>query len=259
MDLKSVRLSGMKAGEAEGLEPGQFEAYASTWTRTPDSYGDVVKAGAFRETIKAWKDSGQTLPILFGHDLADPFSNIGGAVDLKEDERGLLVRAQLDLENPKAAQVYRMLKGRRINQMSFAYDVLEDAIVELEETAPGQGKHTARELRKMALHEISVVPFGANADTEVLAVKALTAGLDGIKAGRVLSAKNLGALKELRESLNAAGTTLDSVIKAAGEDTDPDDEASSVAAGEDSAQAGKSSLDLRTKSALAMASFTASL
>ena len=252
MDLKSVTLTGIKAGENEGLEPGQFEAYASTWIKEPDSYGDIVRKGAFAETIREWKASGQTLPILFGHDLVDPFSNIGGAVDLKEDERGLLVRAQLDLENPKAAQVYRMLKGRRINQMSFAYDVLEDAIVELEEKAVGQGKRTARELRKMALHEISVVPFGANSDTEVLAVKALAAGIDGLKAGKVLSAKNL-------ESLIVARDSLTTVIKAAGEDNDSDDEASSAAASEDEAQAGKSSLDLRTKSALAMASFTASL
>ena len=252
MDLKSVTLTGIKAGENEGLEPGQFEAYASTWIKEPDSYGDIVRKGAFAETIREWKASGQTLPILFGHDLVDPFSNIGGAVDLKEDERGLLVRAQLDLENPKAAQVYRMLKGRRINQMSFAYDVLEDAIVELEEKAVGQGKRTARELRKMALHEISVVPFGANSDTEVLAVKALAAGIDGLKAGKVLSAKNL-------ESLIAARDSLTTVIKAAGQDTDSDDEASSAAAGEDGGQEPKSSLDLRTKSALAMASFISSL
>lgn len=252
MDLKSVTLTGIKAGENEGLEPGQFEAYASTWIKEPDSYGDIVRKGAFAETIREWKASGQTLPILFGHDLVDPFSNIGGAVDLKEDDRGLLVRAQLDLENPKAAQVYRMLKGRRINQMSFAYDVLEDAIVELEEKAVGQGKRTARELRKMTLHEISVVPFGANSDTEVLAVKALAAGIDGLKAGRVLSAKNL-------ESLIAARDSLTTVIKAAGEDNDSDDEASSAAAAEDEGQEPKSSVDARTKSALAMASFIASL
>lgn len=255
MDLKSVTLTGIKAGENEGLEPGQFEAYASTWTRTPDSYGDVVKAGAFAETIREWKDSGQTLPILFGHDLVDPFSNIGGAVDLKEDERGLLVRAQLDLENPKAAQVYRMLKGRRINQMSFAYDVLEDGIVEVPKAGVTQPMNnsdliTARELRKLAIHEISVVPFGANSDTEVLAVKALAAGIDGLKAGKVLSAKNL-------ESLIAARDSLAVVIKAAGQDPDSDDEASSAAESEDGGQEPKSSLDLRTKSALAMASFYA--
>lgn len=252
MDLKSVTLTGIKAGEAEGLEPGQFEAYASTWIKEPDSYGDIVRKGAFGETIREWKASGQTLPILFGHDLVDPFSNIGGAIDLKEDERGLLVRAQLDLENPKAMQVYRLLKGRRINQMSFAYDVLEDAIVELEEKSPGQGKRTARELRKMALHEISVVPFGANSDTEVLAVKALAAGIDGLKAGRVLSTKNLEALMAARDSLSA-------VIKSAGEATESDDEASSAAASEDGGQEPKSSVDLRTKSALAMDSFLRSL
>ena len=73
-----------------------------------------------------------------------------------------------------------------------------------------------------------------------------------LKAGKVLSAKNL-------ESLIAARDSLTVVIKAAGQEPDSDDEASSAAASEDEAQAGKSSLDARTKSALAMASFTASL
>lgn len=243
MDLKSVTLTGLKAAGDEGidLEAGQFQAYASTWTREPDSYGDVVKKGAFADTLKAWADSGATLPILFGHDLVDPFSNIGGAKSLVEDDHGLLVTAQLDLENPKAMQVYRMLKGRRINQMSFAFDILEDGIVDL-----GDEK-TARELRKMNLHEISVVPFGANSDTEVLAVKHLSASITDLKAGRVLSSKNL-------DSLIAARDSLTEVIKAAGQEPDNDDEASPAAAADDEAQAGKSKA-ARSASVLAKMSY----
>ncbi|UGL61817.1 capsid maturation protease [Microbacterium phage Franklin22] len=206
MDLKSVRLTGIKTAGDAGVElaEGEFLAYASTWTREPDSYGDVVAKGAFADSIEEWDKSDSVLPILFGHDLVDPFSNLGYAKSMVEDDHGLLVHAVLDLENPKAKQVYRMLKGRRINQMSFAFDVLEDGIVDL-----GDEK-TARELRKMKLHEVSVVPFGANSDTEVLAVKALEASL---KAGRTISAKNL-------ESLVSARDAIDAVIKAATPDED---------------------------------------
>lgn len=226
MDLKSLTLTNLKAGEDDGLEAGQFEAYASTFTRTPDSYGDVVAKGAFLDTIANWAKSGAVLPILYGHDLQDPFNNLGGADvskgALTEDDRGLKVKATLDLENPTAMQVYRMLKGRRINQMSFAFDVLESGDVEVPK-ADGSTQH-ARELRKMNLHEISVVPFGANADTEVLAVKANVAEL---KAGKTISAKNL-------ESLKTAYEALGSVISAADDSAPANDEANS---GKDAAEA----------------------
>lgn len=214
MDIKSLRLSGLKTvGDDDGLLEGQFLAYASTWTREPDSYGDVVAKGAFEETIAQWKDSGDTLPILFGHDMVDPFSNIGGALELREDDHGLLVKGQLDLENPKAKQVYRMLKGRRINQLSFAYDVLEDGMVDL-----GDEK-SARELRKMKLWEVSIVPIGANQDTEVLAVKAHA---EAIKAGRTISAKNLESLVAARDAIDAvvkAATPTEDVVKASRPET----------------------------------------
>src|SRR5690606_1485670 len=215
MDLKSLRLSNLKAGAEDGLEEGQFLAYASTWTREPDSYGDVVAKGAFAETITAWKEGGDSLPILYGHDMIDPFSNLGAAIELAEDDHGLLVKGQLDLENPKAKQVYRMLKGRRINQLSFAYDVLEDGVVDL-----GDEK-TARELRKLKLYEVSIVPIGANQDTEVLAVKA---NAEAIKAGRVISAKNLDSLKAARDALNEVITTAEKEP-----DNDTEDAASSEA------------------------------
>ena len=214
MDLKSVTLTGIKTAGDSGSElaEGEFTAYVSTWTRTPDSYGDVVAKGAFAESIKEWEAKDAVMPILFGHDLVDPFSNIGYAKSMVEDDHGLLVHAALDLENPKAMQVYRMLKGRRINQMSFAYDTLESGDVEVPK-ADGKTQ-VARELRKLAIHEASVVPFGANSDTEVLAVKALEQSL---KAGRTLSAKNLESLVSARDTINAvieAATPDEDVTKA---------------------------------------------
>src|SRR5690606_4085788 len=122
-----------------------------------------------------WEKSDGVLPLLFGHRFDDPDYNIGHVVDAKEDDHGLLVTAELDLENPKAAQVYRMLKGKRINQMSFAYDI-QDA-----ESVSKDDEHYY-ELRKLKVHEVSVVPIGANQETEVLAVKAHSEALAGTKA-----------------------------------------------------------------------------
>lgn len=43
-------------------ENGMISGYASTWTREPDSYGDVVAKGAFAEDIAKIKEEGRVLP-----------------------------------------------------------------------------------------------------------------------------------------------------------------------------------------------------
>jgi HK97 family phage prohead protease len=248
MDLKTLPISGVKAGPDDGLEEGEAWVYASTWTRTPDAYGDVVAKGAFTDTIREWKDSGNELPILFGHNMSDPDYFIGGGKEMLEDDHGFLVKIAFDLTpGSKAEKVYRLVKGRRITQLSFAYDVLEDGTVEVPKAGKPDTTQTARELRKLKLYEVSVVPIGANQDTEVLAVKAVT---DGIKAGRVLSSKNLASLKSARDA-------LDEVINAAGE-TDPDKANASHTTDADEAQAGKSAT-ARMRSAEALVAFIETL
>ena len=165
MRTKLTALHRLKTGPDDGLADREFKAYASTWTRTPDSYGDVVAKGAFADTISEWQASGNVVPILYGHDMADPHKNIAATRSLTEDDHGLLVHGVFD-ETPMAEQVYQLVKGRRLSQLSFAFDVLDQAPV----TLPGGGK--ANELRKVKLYEVSLVPVGANQDTAVVGVKA---------------------------------------------------------------------------------------
>lgn len=158
--LKDVSVS----VKSDSTSEGEIIAYASVFNNV-DAYGDIVLKGAFEETLSEWKESGNTIPLLYGHDFRDPFSNIGSVLEASEDDHGLKVHASLDLDNPKAAQVYRLLKEKRLNQMSFAFDVVEGAFVERE-------KEDVYEIRRAKLYEVSVVPIGANQETEVLAVKA---------------------------------------------------------------------------------------
>lgn len=205
MPEKQIDLSPkqMKAGPDDGLKEGQFSAYASVFGNV-DSYGDVVQPGAFAKSLEAWEKSGRPIPLLFGHNFRDPDFNLGHIVKAVEDERGLLVTAELDLENPKSAQVYRMLKGRRVDQMSFAYDVID--------AEPGvKDEADVLFLKELGLHEVSVVPMGANRETEVLAVKA---AVDALKSGRAISAKNEESLKEARESMASAVKAIDDVLSA---------------------------------------------
>ena len=218
MRTKDVALAArqIKAGPDDGLADGEFKAYASVFGNV-DSYGDRVVKGAFADTLKAWDESGSYLPLLFGHNMADPDYNLGYVKAAEEDDHGLLVHAVLDLDNPKAAQVYRMLKGRRVNQMSYAYDVLDSS----EQKSDGE---TVNELREIKLYEVSIVTIGANQETEILAVKAAASAL-AMKAGRALSAKNEESLRSVRDQLAEASKVLGEVLSAV-DSTDDQEKAS---------------------------------
>lgn len=198
----------LKAGPEDGLDDGQFVAYASVFGNV-DSYGDIVVKGAFANDLTRWEKSGNAIPLLFGHNMTDPDYNIGSVIKAEEDSVGLKVTAQLDLENPKARQVYRMLKGRRINQMSFAYDVVDG------EKGMSEDDEEVYKINDLRLYEVSVVTVGANQETEVLAVKQVPAIADrliaDVKAGRVISAKNESELRGAHEAigrvLSVLGTT----------------------------------------------------
>lgn len=198
MQVKNVPIGQVKAGPDDGLKDGEFVVYPSTFTREPDAYGDVVANGAFADTIKAWQDSGDTMPGLYGHRMDDPDFFVASATEMSEDEHGWRVKGEFDLESPKGNQVYRLVKGRRLNQLSFAYDVAEDGQIELENGTK------ANELRKVNVHEFSFVPVGANQDTSVVAVKALTEAITtDIKAGRVLAGKHIQSLRNAHEAIGA--------------------------------------------------------
>ena len=136
MKIKTLPIGSVKAGPQDGLAEGEFLVYPSTFTRRPDAYGDIVAKGAFLDTIAAWKASGNVLPGLYGHRMDDPDFFVAGASDMGEDDHGWWVKGAFDLESPKGAQVYRLVKGRRLNQLSFAYDTLEEGKTEDVEGEP---------------------------------------------------------------------------------------------------------------------------
>lgn len=222
MQTKSFPIR-VKAGPEDGLAEGEFLVYPSTFTRTPDSYGDVVAKGAFTETIAEWKESGNVLPGLYGHRLDDPDFFVASALEMGEDDHGWWIKGVFDLDSPKGPQVYRLVKGRRINQMSFAFDTLDEGAVELEDG----GK--ANELRKVSVYEFSFVPAGANQDTSIVAVKALADSIaENAKAGRVLSAKNETTIRETADQLEAGAVALRNLIP-----SDEDEKAQDQASGKE--------------------------
>jgi hypothetical protein len=96
------------------------------------------------------------------------------------------------------------VRGKRVTQFSFSYDVLDGAQVK----SDALGDHY--ELRKMKLYEVGPTLIGANQETELLSAKALEAMVAEVKAGRVLSSKNEEKLRTAHDAIGAVLAALDS-------------------------------------------------
>lgn len=152
---KTINVKLKAAGDTTtgGSENGKFSGYCSVFNNI-DSYGEIVAPGAFAETIK---EDGPVFPCYWGHRMDDPLFNIGKTTAISEDDHGLLVEVELDVKNnERAAYVNRLINEGRVKQMSFAFDV-----VEYKQT------NEAVILTEVKLHEVSVVPVGANQETEI--------------------------------------------------------------------------------------------
>lgn len=190
------------AGVADGLEEGQFRALVSVFDNE-DTYGDVVRPGAFAQTLLEWAAKGDSIPVIWSHQWSDPFAHIGRVIEAKETAEGLEVLGQIDDladddENPTARQVYRLLKGRRVTQFSFAYDVPNGGGAWVKDDNHRWGGYY--ELRQVDLHEVGPCLLGVNRETELLAAKAAHIA-SGAKAGRVLSQTNYDRLTAAYESI----------------------------------------------------------
>ena len=142
---------------------GKIEGYASTWIRKADSYGDVVKQGAFTRTLKERWNGGKGIPLLWAHRMDDLAAFIGKA-DADEDEKGLHFVAEFD-DTEEAQRVRELYKDGRLKSFSFAYDVKAAGQVTLEDGMK------ANELQDLDLYEISCVTVPANDDANVLDIK----------------------------------------------------------------------------------------
>ncbi|WP_428964510.1 HK97 family phage prohead protease [Micromonospora fluostatini] len=183
------------AGQADGLGDGEFEAIVSVFGNV-DSYGDVVMPGAFTDVLADWAATGDPIPVIWSHNWYDPFAHIGTVLEARETDVGLWVKGLVDLdpEARTAAQVYRLLRGRRVTQFSFAYDVAEASWAE-------RDGRDVYELRKFgALYEVGPCLVGANQDTDLLSAKARLLAA-GVKEGRVLAQAHLDRLKEAHGAL----------------------------------------------------------
>lgn len=200
--------------KAKEDETGMIAGFFSTYDEEPDSYGDIIRPGAFTETIKKRAESGHPFPLCFNHD----FSQVIGAVDKIEDtEKGPYIEAHF-LDTALAQDVRKMLKSGAIYQFSFAYDVLgwEDPTKEQRE------KGISNVLTKLEVFEISVVTVPANQNAVMTEVK--NAELE-TKQGRRNSKADENVIRDAIAQLGKCIESLESLIGEGEEDKPTEDEA----------------------------------
>ncbi len=138
---------------------GQLRGIASTFGGEPDSYGDVIMAGAFTKSLRDWQARGQNIPLLWSHDAHDP---VGVIEDAQQTAAGLEITAQLIEGTESADKALKLLKLGALS-MSIGFWAPQDKVK--------IGKGGIREIHEVDLAEISLVTVPANRHAAVHAVK----------------------------------------------------------------------------------------
>lgn len=157
---------------------GQFQGYAAVFGNV-DLGKDVIQKGAFEETLR---ETGGKIPILNHH---NPAQQIGWNLEAREDEHGLFVRGQLDLNVQAARERHSLMRmaakvGGK-SGLSIGFQTLR------EEACPDD--FSIRQLKEVRLLEYSLVTFPMNPQAGITQVKA---GQDTLR----------GSLESLRDTIN---------------------------------------------------------
>lgn len=145
-------------------ETGVFSGYGSVF-HNEDSYGDVVRPGAFKKSLAEWAKKDRLPPMLWQHDRREP---IGVFTKMVEDEKGLFVEGRLLIDDiPQARAAYALLKEKALGGMSIGY---REILIEQDHD------EKVTNLLELDLWEVSVVTFPANEEATVDSVKSALAG-----------------------------------------------------------------------------------
>lgn len=160
--LRDVRALDASAGA------GAFEGYGSVFG-VVDSYGDVVAPGAFKKTLRQWKqDRGKFPPMLLQHGGgfggAEDMVPVGVWDEMREDDTGLYVKGHLlALDTDLGKRVHAAMTAGALDGLSIGFMTRD--------VAYGKDGEPARTLKAVDLWEVSLVTYPANGDARVTQVK----------------------------------------------------------------------------------------
>lgn len=135
-------------------DSGKFSGYGSVFN-VIDSYKEVVEKGAFTDSLNK-----HGLPALLWQHRSSEVCGV--YVAAKEDDRGLYVEGQLNLETQVGREAYALLKQGALKGLSIGFRTLIDEF----------NRETGiNHIKKVRLYEVSLVTFPANESANVDLVK----------------------------------------------------------------------------------------
>ena len=227
MELKRIScpLVEVKAEGDANSESGIFSGYGSTFGNL-DLGGDIIKAGAFTNSLNEWGMKGEMPFLLAFHDMNRP---IGDWLEMREDEKGLFVKGQLWVKGDRriedAVMAYNMLRGTGQKTLSIGYRVVDS---EMQESMNG----SIRVIKEIDLVEVSIVLIPMNPQAKITAVKSLKDSEGNILSKReferLLRDADLSA-KQAKAFIAGGYEAIERDAKSGEEVADRDDQAESEA------------------------------
>lgn len=143
-----------------------FSGYGAVFNNV-DRGGDKILPGAFTETLAEAKASGGLPSMFYQHGAGGggPVMPVGKWTDMTEDSHGLRVEGKL-FDHTLGRDLYVALKGGAIGGLSIGYRVKEFG-------RPAMGAAERRQLKSLALHEVSLVNDPMNGMARFTAVKSV--------------------------------------------------------------------------------------
>lgn len=160
----------------------EFKGYASVFN-VPDRINDRVQPGAFKRTIDHHKGE---FPLAWMHNPEE----IIGSVKVQEDEKGLFVDPGYLVKGiQRAEDVYRLMKAKVVNGMSFSYRAIQKTY---------SGKY--RDLKELAVGEITLGPRSMICHPDALVTTVKTAQVEDILNNHLERLANIIGVKVWHDS-----------------------------------------------------------
>jgi len=149
---------------------GAFEGYGSVFNNV-DGGGDLIAPGAFKKSLREWKQKGKFPPMLLQHGgfigPAEDGIPVGKYTDMYEDDHGLYVKGELfALDTQKGRYIHEGLKSGALDGLSIGYIAREVAYGKKPE-------EPRRTLKGIDLREVSIVTFPMNDKSRITAAKSI--------------------------------------------------------------------------------------
>jgi len=160
-------------------------------------FDEVIAKGAFTKSIT---ERSPVLQFDHGHDAATGSVPIGAIEEIREDDKGLFVRARLH-DNARVEPIRQAIESGAIDGMSFRFRVTREEWDESDDIP-------TRTIREVELFELGPVVFPAYAATTV-GVRSLMAGLDADDRSRLIAELRQEIAPDAAAETGTSGTNTD--------------------------------------------------